>query len=102
MLYEVLGLKPQYDRKTKELTTGDEAINDLKKLYPAFKKVFTLISDLRSIKVFIGLYIMAAMDPDMRFRTSFNPAGTETFRFSSSKNAFNRGGNMQNISSGDE
>lgn len=102
MLYEVLGLKPQFDRKTKMLTTGDEALNDLKKMYPALKKVFTLMADLRSIKVFLGLYIMAAMDPDGRFRTSFNPAGTETFRFSSSKNAFNRGGNMQNISSGDE
>ena len=35
-------------------------------------------------------------------RTSFNPAGPETFRWSSSTNPFGTGGNFQNIPSGKE
>jgi DNA polymerase-1 len=35
-------------------------------------------------------------------RTSFNTAGPETFRFSSSENAFGKGGNLQNIPGADK
>lgn len=38
------------------------------------------------------------IDPDGRYRTSFNIAGTETGRFSSSKSQTGTGGNAQNIS----
>ena len=38
------------------------------------------------------------IDPDGRFRASYNIAGTETGRPSSSTNAFGTGGNAQNIS----
>lgn len=37
------------------------------------------------------------IDPDHRMRTSYNLAGTETGRFSSSANAFGTGGNLQNL-----
>ena len=37
------------------------------------------------------------VDPDGRMRTSYNIAGTNTFRFSSSFSEFGTGGNMQNI-----
>ena len=37
------------------------------------------------------------IDPDGRMRTSYNIAGTETGRLSSSSNAFGTGGNLQNI-----
>ena len=40
------------------------------------------------------------IDPDGRYRTSFNIAGTETGRFSSSKSQTGTGGNAQNISPG--
>jgi len=40
------------------------------------------------------------IDPDGRFRTSYNIAGTETGRPSSSENAFGTGGNAQNIAPG--
>lgn len=36
------------------------------------------------------------LDPDGRMRCSYNVVGTETGRWSSSKNAFGRGGNLQN------
>lgn len=37
------------------------------------------------------------IDPDGRFRTSYNIAGTETGRPSSSENAYGTGGNAQNV-----
>jgi DNA polymerase I-like protein with 3'-5' exonuclease and polymerase domains len=40
------------------------------------------------------------IDSDARFRTSYNIAGTETGRPSSSENAFGTGGNAQNIAPG--
>ncbi len=40
--------------------------------------------------------INAKLDADLRFRSTFNPAGTETGRWSSSGSAFRTGGNMQN------
>jgi len=45
---------------------------------------------------------MMPLDIDMRMRTNFNVCGTETYRFSSSKNAFGSGGNLQNIPKGGE
>jgi DNA polymerase I-like protein with 3'-5' exonuclease and polymerase domains len=37
------------------------------------------------------------IDPDHRMRTSYNIAGTSTFRFSSSFSEFGTGGNLQNV-----
>jgi DNA polymerase I-like protein with 3'-5' exonuclease and polymerase domains len=42
------------------------------------------------------------LDPDGRFRTSFNIAGTETWRFSSSKSPTGTGGNIQNKTRDDD
>jgi uracil-DNA glycosylase family 4 len=102
IFYDILGLPPSYDRKTKELTFNDEALNTLKKKVPWLTRLWEVLADIRSLRVFTGLYFDAMLDPDKRFRPSFNPSGTETFRLSSSKNPFFRGGNLQNISSGDE
>ena len=41
--------------------------------------------------------LKAPLDPDGRMRCSYNVVGAETGRWSSSKNAFGRGQNMQNI-----
>lgn len=41
--------------------------------------------------------LLTEIDPDGRMRTSYNIAGTETGRLSSSANAFGTGGNLQNI-----
>jgi DNA polymerase I-like protein with 3'-5' exonuclease and polymerase domains len=42
------------------------------------------------------------LDEDRRFRTSFNIAGTDTWRFSSSKSSTGTGGNIQNIKRDDD
>jgi DNA polymerase I-like protein with 3'-5' exonuclease and polymerase domains len=57
---------------------------------------------LRSLGVFRSTFLEAPVDTDERMRCSFNITGTETFRFSSSENAFGSGMNLQNVPSGDE
>ncbi len=102
LFYDIMGLKPQKNRKTKAVSVDDESMERLKRIYPEFTRMFDVISDLRSIGVFHNNFLSASVDADGRMRTSFNPGGTETFRLSSSKNAFGGGTNFQNIPSGDE
>jgi uracil-DNA glycosylase family 4 len=99
---EMLGIKIPTHRKTKNETLGKEALNELREKYPIWRPLFNLLSDIRSVGVFLSHFIRAPLDPDGRMRCSFNPAGTETFRWSSSKNAFRRGANLQNLPKGDE
>lgn len=102
LFYQILGLKEQRDRKTKRPTINDEALNNLKVLYPWLTRLFETMAELRSLGVFMNTFLKAPLDPDGRLRCSLNPGGTETFRYSSSENAFYRGTNMQNIPKGDE
>ena len=102
LLYEVLGLRLQRNRKTGSVSTDDEAVGALKGLYPRLAGLFAALLEYRSLGVLFGTFIEAKLEADGRFRAAFNPAGTATFRFSSSKNPFKRGGNFQNIPSGDE
>lgn len=99
---EVLGIKIPSHRKTGNETLGKEALNELREKYPIWRFMFNLLGDIRSVGVFITHFIRAPLDPDGRMRSSFNPAGTETFRWSSSKNAYGRGANLQNLPKGDE
>jgi DNA polymerase I-like protein with 3'-5' exonuclease and polymerase domains len=43
------------------------------------------------------VFLTAEVDADSRLRTSYNVAGTETGRWSSSTNAFGSGTNLQNF-----
>jgi len=99
---EFLGIPIPTSRKTGTETLGKEALNDLRAKHPIWTPLFDLLADIRSVGVFISHFIRAPLDPDRRMRCSFNPAGTETFRWSSSKNAFGRGANLQNLPKGDE
>lgn len=102
VLYEHFGLKAQRARKTGNESTGKEAMAELENLYPSLKKLFNHISAYRSLGVFQANFILKQLEPDGRMRCQYNPAGTETFRWSSSENAFRRGTNLQNIPSGNE
>lgn len=102
LFYDVLGLPRQTHRKTDRTTVDDEALRVLKTKCPGLGPVFDLLIDSRSLGVFYSTFVTAPLDPDGRMRCSFNPAGTETFRWSSSSNAFGRGTNLQNIPQGDE
>lgn len=97
-----VGFSLPLHRKTKRITFGAEALDHLSKKHPEFIRLFKNLEDYRSLSVFHDTFVKAPLDFDGRMRCSFNPAGTETFRWSSSKNAFGRGTNLQNIPKGTE
>jgi uracil-DNA glycosylase family 4 len=100
--YDELGLPPQKVRKTGKLTTNAEALETLAKKEPLIAPVIKVFSELRSLNVFLGTFIKAPLSEDGRMRSSYNIAGTETFRWSSSQDAFGAGMNLQNIPKGNE
>lgn len=97
-----IGLQMPKHRKTGRVTFGKEALNILSEKHPEYRRIFNALRDFRSIGVFHKTFIAAPLVHDKRMRCSFNTAGTETFRWSSSKNPFGSGTNLQNIPEGTE
>lgn len=102
LFYGSLGQKPIFSRKTKTVTCDDEALGRVADREPVLRPVVQKIQELRSLGVFLSTFVRAPLDTDGRMRCSFNIAGTETYRFSSSTNAFGTGLNLQNIPKGGE
>lgn len=100
--YGELGMRPILNRKTKAPSCDDEALRTLAEREPILKPLVNKIAELRSLGVFLSTFVQAPLDIDGRMRCSFNIGGTDTYRFSSSKNAFGSGMNLQNIPSGGE
>jgi DNA polymerase I-like protein with 3'-5' exonuclease and polymerase domains len=99
---EILGMKVPKSRGTGNPSMGKESLEELRKKNPIWENLFALLEERRSVAVFKSHFVDAAIDFDKRMRCSYNPAGTETFRFNSAANAFNRGTNLQNLPTGDE
>jgi uracil-DNA glycosylase family 4 len=99
---EQFGLRLPLHRKTGQPTFGKEALGTLSARHPEFVRLFDALRDYRSLGVFYNTFVKAPLDPDGRMRCMFNTSGTETFRWSSSSNAFGRGTNLQNIPAGNE
>lgn len=102
LFYEDLAQKPIINRKTGAVTLNDEAIQRIAAKEPILRPLVRVISEYRSIGVFLSTFVNASLDRDSRLRCSFSVAGTETFRFSSSGDAFGSGTNLQNIPKGTE
>jgi len=100
LFYGSLGQKPIINRKTGTVTCDDEALSKIADREPILRPVIKKIQELRSLGVFLSTFVNAPLDIDGRMRCSFNIAGTETYRFSSSTNAFGTGLNLQNIPKG--
>ncbi|TXH17937.1 MAG: hypothetical protein E6R03_03080 [Hyphomicrobiaceae bacterium] len=104
LCYDVLQLPPKY-KKTKDgrrLTCDATAIEEwCVSCEPLFRPLLQAILDIRSLAVFKATFGEAGVDWDGRVRCSYNVAGPETFRWSSSEDAFGYGMNLQTISSGD-
>jgi DNA polymerase-1 len=79
----------------RKLSTNREALEKLE-VYLHARPFVSLILAIRDIGKQLDVF-ESEIDPDGRFRTSYNIAGTETGRPSSSTNAFGTGGNAQNI-----
>ena len=102
LFYAIFKQKPVLNRKTGSPSTDDESLRRISDREPILQPLCRKISELRSLGVFLSTFINAPLDIDSRLRCSFNIAGTETYRFSSSQNAFGSGLNLQNIPKGGE
>ena len=104
LFYEDLKQPPNMSRSVKgapsHLTCDDEALRKIGLREPILRPLLRNIAEYRSLGVFLSTFVMAPLDVDKRMRTSYNICGTETFRFSSSENAFGSGSNLQNIPKG--
>jgi len=100
--FRLFAQKPVISRKTGNPTTDDSALERISAREPLLLPLCDVIRELRSLGVFRSTFLEAPVDEDRRMRCSFNIAGTETYRFSSSENAFGSGMNLQNIPKGDE
>lgn len=102
LFYDDFGVAPIFNRKTKARTLDDEALKKVRKRNPLLGPLIETIEEYRSLRVFKSLYAEARLSEDERIRSSFNITGAETYRFSSSKDAFGTGANLENISAGRE
>jgi len=100
--YRQMGQREIKNRKTGSTTCNDEALHKIAQREPILLPVTRKIAELRSLGVFHSTFVQAGLDVDGRMRCTFNVCGTETYRFASSKNAFNTGMNLQNIPKGGE
>ena len=95
--YKDLGFKPIINRKTGSPTVDDKALSTLRQREPLLRGLTNKIQEMRSLRVFRSTFVEARLDRDQKLRSSYNIAGTETYRLSSSENAFGSGLNFQNI-----
>lgn len=100
LFYDDLKLPVYRNRKTGQPSLDDEALAKLGHKEPLIQPILRRISEYRSLGVFLSTFVNAPLDSDYRMRCSYNVAGTETYRFSSSENAFGSGTNLQNIPKG--
>lgn len=97
ILYDEIGLDPIRDRKTKQPTVGEDALQTLAKREPLLRPLVEMLIHYRNTTTISSNFIQRPFDTDGRFRTGVNVGGTETFRWSTSENVFGTGGNMQNV-----
>lgn len=93
LFYDRLAIPPI--KKQGRVTVNREALERLEAYFDARPIVAHLIL-LRELAKKIDV-LRTEIDPDGRFRTSYNIAGTGTGRFSSSYTEYGFGGNLQNI-----
>jgi DNA polymerase I-like protein with 3'-5' exonuclease and polymerase domains len=96
---DFLGIKAVIDKKRKTESFGSTAMVVYLAEYPIYRPLITLILEYRSIKVFVKTFLSAKVDDDGRMRTSYNVAGTKSYRLSSRKNARGKGMNLANVPS---
>lgn len=102
LFYEIFNLPVQRNKHTKRPTTDNAALDKLKDREPLLAPVFTALQEYRSLGVFLSTFLQVPLDWDRRMRCSYGCGMTETFRDTSSEDAFGFGGNMQNIPKGTE
>jgi DNA polymerase I-like protein with 3'-5' exonuclease and polymerase domains/uracil-DNA glycosylase len=106
--YNVLQFTPVYKTTRvkgaikKSLTCDDDALEKFAVREPIARPLVARIHGIRSARVFKSTFVDMTRDEDGRIRSSYNVGGTIGYRFSSSENAFDSGGNLQNIPTGED
>lgn len=95
LMYDLLGMKKQTG-KNGEVTVNDEALDKLAAKYPAHGEIIRQIRTYRDARKQAG-DVGAKLTPDNRFKSVFNVGAAWTGRWSSSKDPFGYGRNLQNV-----
>lgn len=93
LFYGELGLPPV---RRGGAPTCDRAAREKLEVYPTASILIRLINTIVELGDKISV-LRTDLDTDGRIRTSYNIAGTNTGRFSSSLSEFGTGGNLQNV-----
>jgi DNA polymerase I len=93
VFYDALGIPPY--KKQGRVTVDRNALEKMEEYYIA-RPILSHLLVLREIGKKIQV-LKTEIDPDGRIRTSYNIAGTDTGRWSSSFSEFGTGTNLQNI-----
>lgn len=98
LLYKAMRLPEQVkvEKGKVKTSTDHEALEHLRQNYPRAEMVCAILLRLRSLEKLVEV-LEKGIDDDGRMRCSFNIAGTETGRLSSSSSVWDTGGNLQNI-----
>jgi uracil-DNA glycosylase family 4 len=98
-LYTELKLTKQTSRNKETgvvgLTADDGALEELYEKFP--RREIELVREIRAKNKIVSTYLEVKLDPDGRVRCSYNLAGTETGRLSSSQTVTGTGMNLQNV-----
>lgn len=97
ILKDLLGITLQKKKGTGSETCEKEAMTEYIQDYPLVAPFLTLLKEHGSLKTFVSTFLNMKLDTDSRARTQYKVSGTDTFRLASVKNAFESGGNFQNI-----
>jgi len=93
LFYDRMGIPPI---TFKGRTTTDRAAREKLSQYLIARPIVAHLNAISELAKKITV-LRTEIDPDGRIRTTYNIAGTDTGRFSSSYSAFGTGGNLQNI-----
>lgn len=102
-LYDYIGCPQQFKRNAegKRVVTADRGALETLLTIPSCRNAWPVINIIVALRDYDKKRqeLSKDVDPDHRFRASYNIAGTNTGRLSSSKGDFGTGSNAQNLSS---
>lgn len=104
LLYKRLGLPEKLNRTPEGAyvpSSDDAALTALMEDEPILKPFLHLVLTYRRFQKFYDTYLCAEISTDGRIRTSYDQAGTATFRLASRKDILDQGLNLQNIPDSD-
>lgn len=97
LFYDTMGIPKIYNyTKGRKTLTSDRAALERIQCYFHAKPLAKTIMAIHDLNNRIAV-LQTGVDSDKRMRTGWNVGGTETGRWSSSKNAFGTGDNLQNM-----